>query len=274
MTRHVLIDQMTWTDYDERVRTENPLVILPVGSLEQHGPHTPLGTDTIIPTAISTAVAERVGAMVAPPIAYGYKSQARTGGGNHFAGTTSLDGETLIHMTRDIIKEFARHGVRNMVVMDSHYENEMFLIEGIDLALRELRADGNEDMKIVKIRYFEFTSDETMGIVFPNGFPGWPLEHAGVMTTSVMLHLHPELVQMDRVPDHPPVQYPPYDVFPADPATGSPSGVLASARGASAEKGKRLFDEYVAGISKALSVEFKLGARTPEARASTGTVRQ
>jgi creatinine amidohydrolase len=92
MTRGVLISEMTWTDYDARVRGESPVVLLPVGSLEQHGPHTPLATDTIIPTAISVAVAERIGGLVAPPIAYGYKSQPRTGGGNHFSGTTSLDG--------------------------------------------------------------------------------------------------------------------------------------------------------------------------------------
>lgn len=258
MSGTVFIDEMSWPDYDERVRADNPPVLIPVGSLEQHGPHTPLGTDTLIPVAISAAVAGRIGAMVAPAIAYGYKSQARTGGGNHFPGTTSLDGTTLIHLSRDIIKEFARHGVRRIAVMDSHYENEMFLIEGVDLALRELRADGIDDLKIVKIRYFEFTSDATLEAVFPDGFPGWPLEHAGVMTTSVLLHLRPELVHMDRVPDHPPVEYPPYDVFPADPAAGSATGVLASAMGATAAKGKLLFDEYVDGISRALAREFGL----------------
>jgi creatinine amidohydrolase len=259
MAGPVLIEEMTWTDYDRRVREENPLVILPVGSLEQHGPHTPLATDTIIPAAISAAVAERVGAMVAPAIAYGYKSQARTGGGNHFPGTTSLDGDTLIRLTRDIITEFARHGVRRMAVMDSHYENELFLIEGIDLALRELHVDGIDDMKIVKLRYFEFISDETLDEVFPDGFPGWPLEHAGVMTTSVMLYLRPELVHMERVPNHPPIVYPPYDVFPADPERGSPSGVLASANGATAAKGALIFDRCVGGISDALAGEFGLG---------------
>jgi len=260
MAQTVLISEMTWTDYDAKVRTENPVVMLPVGSLEQHGPHSPLATDTMIPMAIAEAVAERIGGLVAPPIAYGYKSQPRTGGGNHFPGTTSLDGETLIRVTRDIICEFARHGVRRMIVMDSHYENEMFLIEGIDLALRDLRTQGVDNMKVVKVRYFEFTSDETLKIVFPGGFPGWPLEHAGVMTTSVLLYLTPGLVHMDRVPNHPPIQYPAYDVFPPDPEKGSPTGVLASAIGASSEKGALLFNEYVHGISQAMVKEFDLPA--------------
>lgn len=258
MTRRVLIEEMTWTDYDARVRMESPLVILPVGSLEQHGPHSPLATDTIIPKAISVAIAERIGAIVAPAISYGYKSQVRTGGGNHFPGTTSLDGQTLTFIIRDLVKEFARHGVRKLAVMDSHYENEMFLIEGIDLALRELRAGGIDDMKIVKARYFEFTSDQTLKTVFPDGFPGWPLEHAGVMTTSVLLYLRPDLVHMDRIPNHSPIVYPPYDVFPVDPEKASPTGVLASAKGATAEKGALLFNEYVKGIAAALANEFGL----------------
>lgn len=262
MTDTVMIAEMTWPDYDARVRAGDAVVILPVGSLEQHGPHTPLATDTIIPNAISKSVAESIGAMVAPALSYGYKSQPRTGGGNNFPGTTSLDGETLTRLARDIICEFARHGVRNMIVMDSHYENEMFLIEGIDLALRDLRAQGVDDMKLVKVRYFEFTSDETFNTVFPDGFPGWPMEHAGVMTTSVMLHLHPELVHMDRVPNHPPFPYANYDVFPVDPERTTPSGVLASAMGATAEKGKLLFEEYVSGISGAMATEFGLTAAT------------
>lgn len=84
MTQKVLIAEMTWTEYDRRIRKTNPVVILPVGSLEQHGPHTPLATDTLIPTALSAAVAPRIGALVAPPISYGYKSQPRTGGGQSF----------------------------------------------------------------------------------------------------------------------------------------------------------------------------------------------
>jgi creatinine amidohydrolase len=256
MAETVMIAEMSWTEYERRVRETNPVVILPVGSLEQHGPHTPLATDTIIPMAISAAVAPRTGALVAPPISYGYKSQLRTGGGNHFPGTTSLDGWTLTSLVRDILREFARHGVRRVLVMDSHYENEMFLIEGIDLALRDLKAQGIDNMKIAKMRYFEFVSEATLNAVFPDGFPGWPLEHAGVMTTSVLMHLRPELVHVDRIPNHPPIEFPPYDVFPPDPSMASATGVLASAAGATAAKGKRLFDEFVDGIAAAVPAAF------------------
>jgi creatinine amidohydrolase len=258
MSDGVLISELSWTRYDAKLKRDNPVIILPVGSLEQHGPHSPLASDTIIPTEIGKAVAARIGGLVAPAIAYGYKSMPRTGGGNHFPGTTSLDGDTLVRLMRDILCEFARHGARRILILDSHYENEMFLIEGIDLALKDLKSWGIDDLRVMKVRYFEFITEATLAAVFPNGFPGWPLEHAGVMTTSVLLHLRPELIHMDQVPDQKPIIYPPYDLFPVDPSQGTRTGILATAKGASPEKGKLLFDEFVEGIRNAVRDAFAL----------------
>ena len=189
MTRVVRMADLNWVEYEERIAEESPVLFLPVGAIEQHGRHLPMDCDVVIPDALSARVAKRVGGLVAPPIVYGYKSQPRIGGGNHFPGTTSLDGETVIHVARDLIREFARHGVRKLVMMDAHYENTMFLIEGIDLALRDLLAQGITDMRILRFAYFEFTSQATIKKVWPEGFSGWALEHAGVMETSAMLFL-------------------------------------------------------------------------------------
>ena len=157
---------------------------------------------------------------------------------------------------RDVIKEFARHGVRRMAMMVGHYENTYFTIEGIDLALRELRADGIRDIKIVRADYWDFTREDTIRTVFPDGFPGWALEHAGVMETSVMMHLHPELVDIDAIPVHEGAKFPAYDVYPVNPAWVPASGALSSARIASAEKGKLLVERYVEDIAEALAGEF------------------
>lgn len=261
MTRKtVFIEQMKWTDYAARI-ADNPVIFLPVGALEQHGPHLPMNCDVIIPRAISAAVAEAIGGLVAPPLAYGYKSQPRVGGGNHFPGTTSLSAEAMITSVRDVIEEFGRHGMRRIVVMDGHSENTMFITEGIDLALRDLRRDGIGDMKILRIGYYEFTGAETEKIVWPDGFPSWPLEHAGMMETSVMLHLHPKLVEMDKVPTDTPATFEPYDVHPAsfENIPGLPrSGVLTSPANATAEKGELMFREYVEGIIGATIREFGL----------------
>ena len=256
----VLSKEMTWVEYEERVRG-NPVIFLTVGAHEQHGPHLPMCCDVEIPDRIAQAVAENVGGLVIPPLEFGYKSQARSGGGNHIPGTISLDAFSLIGTIRDILCEIGRHGVRRVVVMDGHYENTMLIVEGIDLALRRLRHDGVDTMKILRIGYYEFTTKEAEQAVWPEGFPSWPLEHAGVMETSVMMHLHPGSVRPDRIPDHGPAEFPPYDVYPQtwENLPGLPSsGALISARSATPEKGKLLFETYVAGITDAVRKEFGL----------------
>lgn len=268
-----MMAELTWTEYQERLERENPAILLPVGALEQHGPHLPMGTDHMIPTAIARGVAERIPAIVAPPFNYGYKSQPKMGGGQHFCGTTSLDGNNLSLMLRDVLKEFARHGARRIAVIDGHYENQMFLIEGIDLAMRELRYEGVDDMKIVRLEYWDFTSPATLAKVFPEGFPGYALEHAAVMETSISLHLHPHLVRKDRLPKDPPADFPPYDVYPTNTAWVPPSGVLSPARAATAEKGKALYEEYVRSIAEALAKEFP-ARRARRAAAERGAPRQ
>lgn len=256
----VLMRDLTWMEYDEKVR-HDPVVFLTVGAHEQHGPHLPMCCDVVIPDSIAKAVAENVGGLVAPPVTFGYKSQARSGGGNHIPGTISLDAVNLIGTVKDVLCELARHGVRRFVIMDGHYENTMLIVEGIDLALRDLRRDGIDGIKVLRIGYYEFTTKEAEQAVWPEGFPSWPLEHAGVMETSVMLHLHPEMVHVDRIPVHGPAEFPPYDVYPQtwENLPGLPrTGALISASSASAEKGKLLFDTYVAGITDAVRKEFSL----------------
>ena len=138
---HRRIDLMSWTVYRDRLAGD-PIIFLPVGALEQHGPHLPMGCDAILASAMAARVADALDGLQLPALRYGYKSQARSGGGQLFPGTTSLDGATLTAMVRDILREVARHGVRRVVIVNGHVENQWFLTEGIDLALRELAYVG------------------------------------------------------------------------------------------------------------------------------------
>jgi creatinine amidohydrolase len=110
----VFMNELSWVDYQQRVERDAPTILLPVGALEQHGPHLPLGTDALLSTAVAADAARRVGGLVAPALSYGYKSQPKCGGGNHFCGTTSVDAATLIGSVRDAVREFARHGVKHL----------------------------------------------------------------------------------------------------------------------------------------------------------------
>ena len=85
--------------------------------------------------------------------------------------------------------------------------------------------------------------------------PVGALEHAAVIETSMMLHLHPELVRIERIPDDPNASFPPYDMYPTRTEWVPPSGVLSSARGASAEKGARICEEVISRVAAAVRLE-------------------
>ena len=254
MSNTVWMNQLAWPDYEARVQREQPVIFLPVGALEQHGPHLPLGTDALLATAVAADTATRVDGLVAPTLSYGYKSQPKCGGGQHFCGTTSVDAATLIGSVRDAVREFARHGVTKLVFVNGHYENQWFLIEGIDLGLRDLGPQAR--LQVVRLEYWDFLTEQTLASVFPDGFPGFALEHAAVIETSLMLHYHPTLVRQDLIPGDPPADFPPYDVYPTKRHWVPLSGVLSSARGATAGKGQRMAAEVTQRMAEAVRHEF------------------
>ena len=247
--------EMTWPEYAERLRA-NPVVFLPTGMVEQHGPHLPLGVDFQLPVAIATLVAEEADGLVAPAVNYGYKSMPRTGGGPHFPGSIGLDGATLSAVLRDIIRELVRHGVQRICVLDGHVENRWFLTEGIDLAVRET---GTESLRVVCMQHWDFLDDATLAEVFPAGYAGIDMEHAAILETSLMLHFHPGLVHTDRVADNAPMDAPDYDTWPARPEWIPQTGSLVSAAPASHAKGALVAECYRRNISAAVRREFGLG---------------
>ncbi len=252
MTRPVLMAELAWPEYEQRLK-DDPVVFLPCGSTEQHGPHLPLAVDALLSTAVAVEAAQEVGGLVAPALSYGYKSMPKSGGGPFFPGTTNLDGHTLSSMVRDVIRELARHGVRKICLIDGHYENQWFLTEGIDLAMREIAATG---IRIMRLEYWDFCDDATIARIFPDGFPGVALEHAAVMETSLMLHYHPQMVRLDLIPDNPSADFPPYDMFPPHRHWVPASGVLTSAKASSAEKGRIMAGHYRQTIAAAVRQEF------------------
>lgn len=253
MTRLADLD---WMSYEKRVAEGDAIILLPIGAIEQHGPHMSMNPDVLIPQAISDGVsAGLANALVAEPISYGYKSQVKSGGGNFFPGTTCVDGKTLIDLVRDVITAYARHGNRRFVLVNGHFENSMFIVEGIDLAIERLRHDGIK-INVVLLSYWDYVTEETIARVFPDGFTGWDVEHGGVLETSLMLHLHPDLVDLAKVQHHEPATFPPYDIFPSDPSWVPSTGTLSSAKNASVESGKLLFDVCVSGIIDSIKKQF------------------
>ena len=257
MVDSVFIAELSWPEFQAKAANGAP-VFLPLGTTEQHGPHLPLGVDVVLPTGVCERVARGVGGLVAPTIPYGYKSQPRSGGGESFPGTLSLDANTFALVMRDVIRALGGHGVRKFVIVNGHFENCWPSVEGLDLGLRELRRDGINDVVAMRLEYWEFVKRATLDRLFPNGFPGTELEHASLLETSLMLLLRPDLVEMDKVPSDGPAKFPNYDVTPFPKGLVPASGVLADARGSSAEKGGWLMDDHVALMMAAVRKELSL----------------
>jgi creatinine amidohydrolase len=231
----MLVEEMTWEEYRDGVG--HKILILPVGSIEQHGPHLPLNTDVVIPKGLAMMVAEAVGAMVLPPILYGYKSHPASGGGPSFPGTTSLDGSTLTHLALDILRDTCRHGGKKLMVMNGHYENVAFVAEAIDLLLREVK----DSVRVLLVNWWELVSDEMLDELFAEaGFPGWEMEHAALTETSLVQYFAPELVREDRIVDDQSERIPKYSIFPPPDDIVPSSGTLYKATYASREKGEKL----------------------------------
>ncbi len=255
MVESVFMSELSWPEWEQKI-AQNAIVFIAIGATEQHGPHLPLNVDVILPTGVCERVARTVGGIVAPTIPYGYKSQPRSGGGQSFPGTTSLDAHTLTLVLRDVIRDMGAHGARRFVLVNGHYENAWPIVEGLDLALRELRRDGIKDVTAMRLEYWDFIRPETFDRIFPEGFPGIELEHASLIETSLMLLLRPDLVDLAKIPQEGRGSFPPYDIHPPPPGYLRATGVLADARGASAEIGQWLMDDHVALITAAVRKEF------------------
>lgn len=218
-----------------------PLVLIPVGSTEQHGPHLPLDTDTRVAVAVARGAAARHGggAVVAPPVAYG------SSGEHHgFAGTASIGTTVLTTLLVELVRSITLWAPRTVLV-NGHGGNFAALTD----AVRTLRADGHDTAWI------------TCGV------PGGDA-HAGRTETSLLLHLAPELVRVDAAA--PGATEPLRELLPRLSAAGvralSPNGVLGDPTGASAGEGERILADLVDAVAAAITA----GEVSPSGRLLTG----
>lgn len=210
----------TWTELEGRT----PTVLVPVGALEQHGPHLPCDTDALVAETVCRLVAEDVAGdvLVAPTVAY-----AASGEHEGFPGTISVGHEAL-HL---LLVELGRSACRwagSLVLVNGHGGN----VATVRSAVAQLRAEG---------RRVVWTSTATPGAD----------AHAGDTETSLLLHLAPDDVRRDRLAAG--ATEPVAELMPALRAGGvsavSANGVLGDPRGASAERGRAVLAEVVTRVA-------------------------
>ncbi len=251
------IDEMSSETLAERVAA-GAVVLLPVGASEAHGPHLPLGTDRLCAEGFCAEVAKRLDAVIAPAVPWGYRSQLRTGGGSHWTGNIGLDGALLSGIVRTSLTELAHKGMTRIAVLNGHYENVWFITEGIELAVQELGAQPGGDFRVLATSWWEMVDTADLAACFPRPPGSIEYEHGALLETSILLAMHPELVALERMPEGPFKTFPPYDVFPQDPARANAWGSLATSEGASAESGTKLIRLIADRMAKGLRDE--LGA--------------
>jgi creatinine amidohydrolase len=248
----LLLEHMTWHEA-QAAQDEQRTLIIPVGTIEQHGPHLPLGADAIVAFELARRAARRHSAVVAPPMYYAARSSPRSGGGGRsFPGSTGVTGQTLMGVVRDVTSEFFRTGFRALAYLNGHYENSSLLYE----ALTEAVEPWQQTCKAVLVNWWEQIEPADVTRVFGDSFPGWEAEHAGLAETSLMEELRPDLVRPGLKGQGGTARVTTYDIFPPPADVIPPTGVPWRSDLASPETGRYLAGVLVDRIAGLLDREF------------------
>lgn len=219
------------------------LAILPLGSLEFHGPHNPLGSDSIIISGIAERVAARTSGLLFPTITF-TQCPAHTA---QFSGTISVRPEVMTVYFAEVLRNIVRLGFRKILVLNGHDGNI-----GPGRGAMAQVADETKDAALLFASWWEFLPAEMMktGDMFhqANGGHG----HGGPLETSAVAAFRPDLVRLDQGKDLPQ----PPDLSGGTPyflqksrATGWP-GYSGTVSEASAEKGKKIIRISEDGIAR------------------------
>jgi creatinine amidohydrolase len=257
-------DHLTWPEIDQAAALKK-LIILPIAAIQQHGPHLPVDADELIVTSLALEAGRRRpdGILVAPTVSYSYCREAMD-----FPGTVSVAANTFMNYCVAVVKGFAYHGFDHILLLNSFPANDNlveFVGRQINLETQSLCASITWTRLLKIDPDFNASWRETP-------YPGD--SHAGELETSLYLALDPGSVDIDHVADYlPPPE--PIERFAFDDAFGagavylpgwasarSPNGVRGLPSKASAEKGRRIFEEAV-GQLLAVLAEFRERPKRP-----------
>jgi len=176
------LERLNWPDARDAICAA-PVALLPIGAVEQHGPHLPLGTDWFIARHIARDAAARSALPLLPGIPVGVSHEHR-----QFWGTLTVSKDQLRDHAVAIARSLAAHGLRRIVFVNGHGSN----CGPLEEAARQLRRD--------RIHAFVFNWWQSIAATLAELFPE-PTAHAGSIETSLMLAIDPALVSRERLSD-------------------------------------------------------------------------
>ncbi len=231
-------EEHTYAEIEERLK-ENPLVILPVGSVEAHGHHLPLNTDLLQPMWLAEKIAERFNALLLPPINYGWTESLAP-----FPGTISIGFDTLYLLARDILSEVLRHGARKILVLSGHASTNH--MAALRLACEEVNREY-EDAKIMLLSDY-YIAYQYRGKLVPDDD-----SHAGVIETSRVMAIRPDLVKENyKFEKNPTGKY----MVVVDYSKVVPYATFSDPRGANKELGEKLNNMILEELTKIIRENF------------------
>ena len=228
------------------------IAVLPVGAIEQHGPHLPLCVDACINEGILARALELLPAQlpvtVLPPMPVG-KSDEHSA----FPGTLTLSAKTLIRLWTELGEAVARAGVRKLVLFNSHGGQPQVM----DIVARDLRVR----LGMLVVAYSWYAAGVPSGL-FPEHEVRYGI-HGGAIETSIMLHLRPDLVHMERAANFSPLMADMAGHYRLLSPIGAgklawqaqdlhPSGACGDATNADAERGAQVVEHAAQGLAALL----------------------
>lgn len=233
----------TYADIKEIASADGSILIVPVGSIEQHGNHMPVGTDTILVDAVAHLAARRVQdevpVLVTPPVWSGYSPHHMP-----FGGTITLEYDDMLDILEDICATALDNGFDSLLLINGHGGNASLVSSATSTI-----GTQHPHVEVLGLTYFQLAA-EFIDEIRDTELGG--MGHAGEFETSFMLHLRPELVKEEEMEgtnmDEP---YPqsiedlvaggPLSVY-RDFTEYSESGAIGDPTGASAEKGAKIYE--------------------------------
>lgn len=184
------LPHMTWPEVEELL-TRTDVALIPVGSIEQHGRHLPLGTDSYAAMEVCKLIAQRSEALVAPVVLAGISAHHLG-----FAGSLTLSPETFEQVVFETAQALIHHGIRKIAIYNGHGGNRASVANVIT------RINNNTIATAVDLGDLPIPES-------PSPYPSPALDyHAGVGETSWMLYLTPSLVQVSEA-ENPVLTFPP-----------------------------------------------------------------
>jgi len=244
----VLLDELTMPEAEEAAK-RGKIIILPVGSVEEHGRHLPLCTDSLQPENVAVEVAKKAGCLIAPPIRYGVCTETRS-----FPGTISVSFDSLHRMVCDVLDELVRQGFRQLIVLSGHAGSlQMAALKTAARAVFDKYAEASQShyLRIVVLCDYDFAY-ELRGKQF-DARDG----HGGEIETSRILTIRPDLVKGRTQKNF--SEMPRFEIV-ANPKDFWPNGIKGDPSKATVEKG-RVVNKYIIGKMLALVKELKQGGR-------------